>query len=342
MRKAFHAENLVPDKKWLIYTSLIWDKVVLEPFDLMMNIYPAIVDFPEWKDSIEFAFNMIDKTDIVDYELPKPKFELLSDKEMELWVKTSTQGFEEISIVSTKLRGKANSIGALLDKYCCKIKENKKIESSISENMINMLEAMISMKSKMLDSVAKVHFPSQIQHAFPDMDFFYNSSDVFSNNTSSRNCLVKEVEAIVPINIETITISQIEDFRARYFLHRNKFRIEANKLLDSILECSTEKSLQKNLKLCEEALMEQINILQINFRKCMIDSTKQTLGITLGAPALVTAFSSLLNIPFYVPAAIISSLSISAAEILNAIEKNEMETSKSPWAYLWYLKKNFA
>jgi len=63
------------------------------------------------------------------------------------------------------------------------------------------------------------------------------------------------------------------------------------------------------------------------------------MGITFTAPALLGALSSVLHVPFYMPAAIVSAIALSIAEVLIAVEKGRSEVSKSPWGYLRSMKR---
>jgi hypothetical protein len=186
----------------------------------------------------------------------------------------------------------------------------------------------------------RILVPGWAQNAFDDLDFFFsNTRDFQQCHSLNTTALFASIEAIVPKLPEAVELKQLLDFRENTQLQRLRFRQEVQGLHDTLFACSTEADLHANMKLCREFIEEQVNILQLNYRAHKIEAIKKSMGITFTAPALVGALASVLDVPFYMPAAIVSAVSLSIGEVLLAIEKGKSQISSSPWGYVNSLKK---
>lgn len=315
MRKAYYYGTPVPPKDWLVYASLLWDKVWVGP-ELQWLSETFEKDMLLDNDS-RFAYQLFTQSDILDVSLPVYEIKLLSEEEKYRF----NHFYEKLS--------KFNQ--AVIDGTYPGV-----LPPPGEKFPPPTYEQMLQLASLFTQSLT----PSWASKAFHELDYFFaHKSDFQEYHSLNANILQASIEAILPTNPNDVSTAQLIDFREATKLQRLKFRKEAEKLVNDLFACSTEDDLQRTTRLCEEYILEQINILEINYRSYKIEALKKVLGVTFAAPALLAALSSALHIPFYMPAAIISTISLASAEILLTVEKGKSEIMKSPWAYLRSLKK---
>ena len=204
------------------------------------------------------------------------------------------------------------------------------IKAGADPNEMNPLPAPDEVVLRLLSQAS----PERAIRAFPSLDLFFADRECFQYYHSLKaNVLLTSIEAIVPREPDSISVSQIINFRERTRLQREKFKleIEANQIFKNILNCSSEEELQGQMRLCEEYLREQLEFLKQEYRKCKIETFVKTIGMACAPPALLMALSSALNVPFYIPGVIVSILLLNSAVILEDLEKGRSDIRKSPW-----------
>lgn len=315
MRRAYYYDSVIPPKDWLIYASLLWDKIwVGQAVNQLSESYAneMLLD-----NDASLLYELMTKTDILDSSIPAKDTSLLSDEE--------EASFDEYLINAS------SQLESMLDGSRPEFMPppGKKFDPPTYDQMIQLSTLMNQCLT-----------PSWAQNAFHELDYFFvNASEFQKCHSLNANVLLTSIEAVVPEKPESMDLSKLTEFRERTQLQRLKFRQEVDKLSDDLFACSTEAELRVKVKLCGEYIREQLNTLEVNYRAYKIDAIKKTMGITFTAPALLGALSSVLHVPFYMPAAIVSAISLSIAEILLAIEKGKAEVAKSPWGYLSNIKK---
>lgn len=309
MRKAYYYGSAVPPKDWLVYASLLWDKIWVGQNVKFLSETRA--DQMRSNSDGRFLQELLTKTTIIDVSDPVVDADALSEDEGERFHKY----YEHAN--------------AVLEAMLAQPARDTPFDPPTYEEMVKVASLMNQAAT-----------PPWAQNAFRDLDYFFDSSHNFQEcHSLNTTVLLTTIEAIIPKEPESIEMDKLIEFRENSHLQRLKFREEVDKLFEGLFESSTDEDLQRKVKLCEEYILEQLNILELNYRAYKIDAVKKAMGITFTGPALVGALSSLLHVPFYMPAAIVSAIAISTAEILLAIEKGKSEISKSPWGYLRTMKK---
>lgn len=312
MKKAHYYESVIPPKAWLIHASLLWDKIwVGNGVEHIVQGYARemLLDTDG-----RFVYELSTRTKILDDSVPSLDRNRLFEEEETRF----DEHFEYASALFDEILDPSNAPP-----------DGKLFPRPSYEQFCQILTL-----------ANKVLVPSWAQNAFDDLDCFFNNTRDFQQcHSLNTTALFASIEAIVPKMPEAIELKQLLDFRESTQLQRLKFRQEVQTLLDTLFACSTEADLHTNMKLCREFIEEQVNILQLNYRAHKIEAIKKSMGITFTAPALVGALASVLDIPFYMPAAIVSAISLSIAEVLLAIEKGKSQVSSSPWGYVNSLKK---
>src|ERR1051326_4646130 len=90
MRKAYYYDRGIPPKDWLIYASLVWDKVWLNPSALLLADSYA----PEMLADSDgaFLYDLITKTTILDTSIPTTDRDLLSQEENQRFTEFLNRG----------------------------------------------------------------------------------------------------------------------------------------------------------------------------------------------------------------------------------------------------------
>ena len=174
---------------------------------------------------------------------------------------------------------------------------------------------------------------------FPNVDFFFADDRSFVTGTHSpEHLLLRGVEAVVPTAPSEVSMAQFESFRADTAVQRQRCRDLMASELRRFQTIATEAEFLAALRHITELLREQLALLEIRCRQHKVDVIKKVFGLTLAAPAALQVMSSVLAVPFLQPAAVLSVLSIAAADYLAARERHNAELRTAPWAYLLSLK----
>src|SRR6266581_7964435 len=90
MGKAYYYDSIIPPKDWLIYASLVWDKVWLNPSALLLTESYA----PEMLVNSDgaFLYDLMTKTTILDTSIPATDRNLLSQDENQRFVEYLNRG----------------------------------------------------------------------------------------------------------------------------------------------------------------------------------------------------------------------------------------------------------
>lgn len=318
IRRVFYASPNAPPRDWLIYASLLWDKIWVGPA-FPTNLFHTLSRISRKSSKIsererlllknESFYKDIASTDIFDRTETTIKLESLTKEERELYQAT----------VDGTIRRELKRLGAT------------PYELSLLPGASEGILRFLSQTS-----------PDKALEVFPDLDFFFDDKKSFGAVFPlTGNVIVRSIQAAVPLRPDSVTVPQIMEFREKHRSQRTKLRyeIEANKFFNSILSCSTPQELKDQLKLCEEYICEQLDLLNATYRECEISVAKKIMGIAYSPPALVSALCSALHIPFYVPGVIISAMMLETAEILSLLQMQKAKIGRSPWGYLRELKK---
>lgn len=325
MRQAYYYDNVVPPKDWLIYAIMLWDKVWVGP-----HLKPLIEAYPSQRQedkNVAFVTDLLTTTTFLDASNPTIDLSLLSEEERDRYEKMMA---ELNKCLDYFIEGRPFQI-------IIEGRRHLEIDPIPKKKLGPPKYGQMAIFSAMFTQCLT---PSWVQKAFPGLDFFFYNERSFQKCHSLRtNVFVASIEAIIPKNPDSVTISQLVDFRERNQLQQRKFKIAADEIYNDILDCTTEEDLHHNVRLSEEFLREQLDMLELNYRKCKLDAAKKVMGITFTGPALLGALSAVLQIPFYAPAAIISAITLASADILFSIEKNRAEIRREPFGYLIEMKR---
>jgi hypothetical protein len=340
MRKAFYYDNAIPSKKWLITASLLWNKIWISP--LIINLITAQDTFPELNN--EFLTSLYKKApDIFDISTPKideSKFknEIRGEK-LDKYKKIVIEHVNEIKrgFIRPENMGKLENLKEKTQHYL-NIGDR---QSALK--MVNLLTSILNSEKSEMTRKATLHnhgfYNSEYKEYYPELDYFFDNESSFKNCYPNCNkVLIYSVEAHLPVNPESISIQQIKDFRERTISQRIKFKIASEEFLNKLMLSSTEADFDDSLKVFKEILENELNSFSIVYRECKIEALNRAITI-FSATTLLPFIESSLSIPIYVPAGIISSLSLTASSVLSAIEKGKTEIHKSPWGYLTSLKR---
>jgi len=143
----------------------------------------------------------------------------------------------------------------------------------------------------------------------------------------------------LPVNPNSISTTQLIDFRAENGLRRLKFQNAAEALIKSFGEVSTEEEAHHVLRLVDQELREQNQKLKTIYRHTRIEAAARTVGTIGGPPALIKVMESVLGISCVEAAGFVASAALSVVPWLIAKEKADLAVNDSPWAYMWHINK---
>jgi hypothetical protein len=181
---------------------------------------------------------------------------------------------------------------------------------------------------------AIIHTLKKVEEFHPEIDFYGHVWNMQTDGT-----IMSAVETFVPAHPEKLSRTQIVDFRGENELRRARFMSAADELIASFGEARDVEELTRVLRLTEKAVAEEYQNLEVMMRKTKIEYVGKAMGLSWAPPAVATALASLLAITPIAPLAAISSLSLVAAQVLQARDEVEVSLRQSPWSYLWELKR---
>jgi hypothetical protein len=179
----------------------------------------------------------------------------------------------------------------------------------------------------------------KFRDAIPELEFFFDNEKSFQRYSPNCNkVFVYSVEACLPYLPETVTVRQIEDFRASTGSQRFKFRKASQELLSDIMRSSSAGDFNSSMRIFKDYLNDEMNDLRKSYRNCKINAGFKIINI-VGVDSLVTLLSRIFPMPIYEPASLFAAASLSAAVFLSDLEKGKVESNNSPWGYLMSLVK---
>jgi len=308
VRHAYYYDDIVPPREWLVQASLLWERVWCGCLPSFIANFSGLMQADQ---DGQFLHELFVRTDII---------------------ATGPPAFDD-SLLPDDLRARHGRMTQQLSKALDYIIEGVPFEieylepgrESVSIDPIPKrpvgpptFHDVRRMSTLFNNGIA----PAWVDKGFPDLDFFFGDQRAAIRPSSAKaNVLVRSIEAVLPVNVGDITLSQLIDFRETTRLRRLQFGRAADDLLNDVIDCSTEHDLQRAVRLCEEYIREQLSLLDVAYAACKMEAARRVMGVTFTAPALVAALSSAVHVPFYLPAAIVSSLSLASAEVLLALEK---------------------
>ena len=75
MRSAYYYDNVIPPKRWLVYSSLLWPKINVSPFALLACKHLTIPN-----EDLEFLRTLVDEAGFIDFDYPKVKKNINKDE----------------------------------------------------------------------------------------------------------------------------------------------------------------------------------------------------------------------------------------------------------------------
>lgn len=196
MRRALYQSSAIPPRAWLIWAALIWERV-----QLSNGLPDTLRKFPEYTASdpdANLLLQLTAETDVCAYDSPGTDEARLSSEEQLDWSAHCRQ------------------TTAALEEFIA----NEPEEVSKGKRYSVTAEQMLSLHTVM----GKVLFPPQFRAAFPHVDLFCEDrSSVVTSDLSKSALVMTAVEAVVPVAPSSISMSQLQSFRAATALHRSRF-----------------------------------------------------------------------------------------------------------------------
>ncbi len=149
------------------------------------------------------------------------------------------------------------------------------------------------------------YYNYRFKDLFPQLDYFFSKEKSFYEYCSSKKeVILLGVEALLPLTLNEISISQIKDFRQLTGPQTLNF-IEkiSEKTLNEVMESSDEEGFKTALARFKDILHEKKTLLQKNYKLCKIQAGIKKLNIVCLA---MTGISLLFPISFYEPALFLS------------------------------------
>ena len=315
-RKVFYCSQYIPPRDWLVYASLLWDKIWAGP------------SFPQ------NMFDTLDRLSAKSSDLSHREERLIENRSFYVDLATKTDIFDknEAEVDESKLSADEKVIFESLQDGSVH-RERARLGATTSEL------ARIPSGSEAIAVYLSQVSPQKVPQVLRETDIFFPDIQLFRNSFSvPANSLVSAIEAIVPKKPETLTIPQIQDFREAYGTKRNEFRRHARLTIEDICQCSTEKEFHATLKKCEDIILRQLSELEGSYRDCKIDAFRRAMYISFAPPAFIQVLSSALDVGFYELPTAVAGGSFAVADVIQTLKKGRREISRSPWAYLMKLK----
>jgi hypothetical protein len=309
MRTAFYHPSALPPRDWLFFAALLWERIHVS--DLVGS---ALRDHPEYVAATPDAamlLRLISETSICTSAPPLLAQDLPSDQE-QAW--------------TAYLSGANQPLAAFLSQE----------ELPPERRTILSAEQLVALATLMDQVVLHDRFTA----VFPSVDFFFADNHAFITSAHSRqHLLLQGVEAPIPRVPNHVSIAQLEAFRAETALQRQRCRDAMATELARFETIGTEQDFVAAVRQVGDVLREQLELLEARCRQHKVNVMKKAFGVTLAAPAALQVIASALAVPLFQPAAIVSVLSLAAADYLAARERHQAELRSAPWAYLMSLKR---
>ena len=309
MRTAFYHPSALPPRDWLFLAALLWERIhISDGIGYVLHNHPEYVAANA---DAAMLLHLITESSICTTAPPVPAQDLPTDQEQDwnTYLHRVNQGLSHI-LSQEELPPEKRTV--------------------LSPEQLVMFGTLMN-QVLLNDRFAKV---------FPNVDFFFADHRSFVTGAHSRqHLLLHSMEAFVPQVPTQVSIAQIESFRSETAIQRQRCRDLMAGELASFETITTESDFVAALGRVTDVMREELEMLEARCRQHRVDIVKKVFGLTLAAPAAIQVLASALSVPFLQPAAMLSALSLAAADYLAAREKHQAELRSAPWAYLMNLRK---
>jgi hypothetical protein len=319
-RSAVYYESIVPPRHWLVTASLLWDQIWIGEFGSFFSTKWDPKSFPgvETPD-LAFMREIRQRSNILDENAtPRRQFDGI--------VSPIGDTAEEYIETYSKL------LQDFIDMRPVVFPERyKELNDEMPKDNASLVDLLSLLRKRLI--------PDWLTPGYPDFDFFFDLERKKHVKNARANQIIHGVQATIPITAASLSLDKIIDFREERFFQRRKFQDAVDDLISQFNQCSTASQLERTSKDISTFVWDRLNDLDNIYRKYRIDTTTKILGVSISAPAISNVLSSLLHVPFYTPAGILSAIAILSAAILNERSKAVSDIQKDSWAYLWNIKR---
>jgi hypothetical protein len=318
-RSAVYYESLIPPRSWLVTASLLWDQIWIGDASSILDKKWDPKRFPgvETPD-LMFMREMRQHSNILDENTtPNGQFDGI----------ISPIGDTAVEYLGTYSKLFQDFLAKRPVIFPERFKELEEEQPKDSDTLIDLLTLL-----------RKRLIPYWLLRAYPDFDFFFDPKGKDYIDSARANQIIQGIQVTIPIAAVSLSLDRIIDFREEKLLQRRKFQDAVDDLISQFNQCASASQLEKTSNQISAFVEGRINDLDNIYRKFRIETTKKILGVSISVPAISNVLSSLLNVPFYAPAGLVSAIAILSADILNERNKAIADIQKDSWAYLWNIK----
>ena len=319
-RSAVYYESIVPPRSWIITASLLWDQIWIGEFGIFFSKKWDPKCFPDIE-TPDFVFmrEIRKRSNILDENAtPRRQFDGIVSPigdTAEEYIETYSKLFQDF-----------------LDKRPVIFPERyKELNDEMPKDNANLVDLLSILRKRLI--------PYWLMPGYPDFDFFFDLEGKDHVENTRANQIIHGIQATIPISAASLSLDKIIDFREEKLLQRRKFQDAVDDLIFQFNQCSSASQLERTSKDISTFVGDRLNDLDNIYRKYRIETTTKILGVSISAPAISGVLSSLLHVPFYTPAGIVSAIAILSASILHERSKAISDIQKDSWAYLWNIKK---
>jgi len=325
MRKAFYYDSAIPPNHWLKITSLLWDKIYISP--LIDGFLRFATFFDETKNQFLTKLYRSDK-DLFDTFSPETHWQKIKEGQ-----NLKEEYFDIYRNLTREILTEMNSNISQI-KHIVKLTEEMKLPKSIKAGY----QAIDAFKSYKVRTIEKANYFNngfynhKFHELFPQLDYFFDKDASFREYYSNgREVILLGVDALLPLNLDDISIPQIKDFRQLTRQQRIKFIDASEEILKNVMNSSDEEGFNKALRHFKDILDEKVLLLNKDYKLCKIKAGIKRLQVICLA---VTGIGILFPISLCEPALYLSDVSIFGAEHFLEKRKSALNIDKETWGFL--------
>jgi hypothetical protein len=171
---------------------------------------------------------------------------------------------------------------------------------------------------------------------FADQKAFAETA-VFSK--AARSVIITSImKAYLPQNLHSLETEQIKDLRSELSMQRLQFQASVQSLCDEYAKVTSEEKLHTKQKEIADIGKARIETVRRAYKRANVTAVLTGLGISL-IPGAVSSIASMLSVGIFSPAAIVSAVATTSANILVQKEKAQDDLKSNPWSYVLQVEK---